>query len=68
VNGVLYCSPLSSSTVQQYTRIDSAIYTTSDGKNHVFFIIDQKLKSNGDLLVPVVKKSSIPVLSATNGS
>lgn len=53
-NGILYCSPISSAPVQQYARIDSAIYQTADGTNHVFFIFDQTMK-NSDLSIPIIK-------------
>jgi hypothetical protein len=53
-NGILYCSPLSSTSVQQYAKIDSSIFTAADGTNHIFFIFDQTI-SKGNISLPITK-------------
>ena len=63
INGTLYCS---TSIIEQYVRIDSAIYSHRDGTNHVFFILDQEIKISKPINLSIVKESKTPVVSAGN--
>jgi hypothetical protein len=68
IGNILYCTQTDSSTAQKYARIDSAIYVNPDGSKNVFFVIDQSIKSASSINLNVMKKSSLPLLSADGDS
>lgn len=48
LDGILYCRPVSSAGgVSDYIKIDSSVYTQSDGSKQTFFVFSEPLNSNG---------------------
>ncbi len=51
VNGILYCK--SSGAITDYARLDSAIYLQPDGTKIVYFVFENKLKTDTNVTVNV---------------
>lgn len=46
INGTLYCTQTDSDSASNYVRVDSSIYTASNGQKTVFFVLDQNVATN----------------------
>lgn len=69
VSGILYCQPITNSIVNNYVKVDSAVYTSQNGSKIVYFVFGDALK-NSNIPVPINQASvaSTPLLLSASSS
>jgi hypothetical protein len=64
INKTLFCVSAQSATVSDYVRIDSAIYSQTDGSKIVYFVFDKQIPEATNITVRIQKPNTNRLLQS----